>query len=169
MGAVGLFFVVTMVDWADMWAETFWTGRTSERMLYSMRVRIFAHLQRLGMDFYDHEMTGRILTRMTSDVDTLSQLLQSGLVNALVYVVQFVGVIVILSTRNVHLILLVLTVVPPLAIATVWFRLQSTPRLRPPARPHLGGQRRPPGEHLGGPGHPGLPARDATTRATSSG
>jgi ATP-binding cassette subfamily B protein len=122
----GLFFVITMLDWADMWAETFWTGRTSERMLYSMRVRIFAHLQRLGMDFYDHEMTGRILTRMTSDVDTLSQLLQSGLLNALVYVVQFLGVIVILATRNTHLILIVLTVVPPLAIGTVWFRVQST-------------------------------------------
>ncbi len=122
----GVFFLVTMIDWADMWAETFWTGRTSERMLYSMRLRIFAHLQRLGMDFYDHEMTGRILTRMTSDVDTLSQLLQSGLLNALVYVVQFLGVVVILSTRNAHLILLVLTVVPPLAIATVWFRIQST-------------------------------------------
>jgi ATP-binding cassette, subfamily B, bacterial len=121
----GLFFAVTMLDWADMWAETFWTGRTSERMLYSMRVRIFAHLQRLGMDFYDHEMTGRILTRMTSDVDTLSSLLQSGLLNALVYVVQFVGVIVILASRNSHLILLVLTVVPPLAVATVWFRIQS--------------------------------------------
>jgi len=122
----GLFFAITMLDWADMWAETLWTGRTSERMLYSMRVRIFAHLQRLGMDFYDHEMTGRILTRMTSDVDTLSQLLQSGLLNALVYAVQFIGVIVILSTRNTHLILLVLTVVPPLAIGTVWFRVQST-------------------------------------------
>ncbi|MGH8996937.1 MAG: ATP-binding cassette domain-containing protein, partial [Acidimicrobiales bacterium] len=122
----GLFFAVTMIDWADEWIQTFWTGRTSERMLYSMRVRIFAHLQRLGMDFYDHEMTGRILTRMTSDVDTLSQLLQSGLLNALVYVVQFVGVIVILSTRNAHLILIVLTVVPPLAVGTVWFRIQST-------------------------------------------
>jgi ATP-binding cassette subfamily B protein len=121
----GLFFGVTMLDWADMWAETFWTGRTSERMLYSMRVRIFAHLQRLGMDFYDHEMTGRILTRMTSDVDTLSSLLQSGLLNALVYVVQFLGVIVILASRDAHLILLVLTVVPPLAITTVWFRVQS--------------------------------------------
>jgi len=120
-----LLFAITMLDWADMWAETFWTGRTSERMLYSMRVRIFAHLQRLGMDFYDHEMTGRILTRMTSDVDTLSQLLQSGLLNALVYLVQFAGVIVVLATRNTHLILLVLTVVPPLAIGTVWFRLQS--------------------------------------------
>ena len=64
-----------------------------------MRVRIFAHLQRLGMDFYDHEMTGRILTRMTSDVDTLSQLLQSGLVNALVNFVKFVGVVVILLVR----------------------------------------------------------------------
>ena len=48
----------------------------------AMRAKIFAHLQRLGLDYYDREMGGRILTRMTSDVDTLSQLLQSGLVNA---------------------------------------------------------------------------------------
>ncbi len=120
----GLFFAVTMLDWADMWAETFWTGRTSERMLYSMRVRIFAHLLRLGMDFYDHEMTGRILTRMTSDVDTLSQLLQSGLLNALVYLVQFFGVIVILAHANSHLILVVLGR-PAVGHRTVWFRIQS--------------------------------------------
>ncbi len=37
-----------LLDWVDMWAETFWTGRTSERLLYAMRVQIFAHLQRLG-------------------------------------------------------------------------------------------------------------------------
>src|SRR5579875_2472561 len=121
-----LFFVITMADWADMWAETLWTGRTAERMLYSMRVRIFAHLQRLAMSFYDREMTGRILTRMSSDVDTLAQLRQSGLLNALVYLVQFIGVVAILATRNVHLLLYVLTVIPPLAVATVWYRIQST-------------------------------------------
>ena len=79
----GIYIAVQLVDWIDMWVETFWDGRTSERLLFGTRARIFSHLQRLGVDYYDREMTGRVLTRMTSDVDTLSQLVQSGLVNAL--------------------------------------------------------------------------------------
>ena len=62
----------------------------------ALRIRIFAHLQRLALDFYDREMAGRIMTRMTTDVDTLSNLLQTGLINALVSVLSFVGVLVVL-------------------------------------------------------------------------
>ena len=67
-------------------------GRVSERMLHALRIKVFAHLQRLGVDYYEHEMAGRIMTRMTTDIDALSQLLQNGLVNALVNLVTFVGV-----------------------------------------------------------------------------
>jgi ATP-binding cassette subfamily B protein len=122
----GVFFGVQLLDWWAMWAETLWTGRTSERVLYSIRLRIFAHLQRLGLDFYDREMSGRILTRITSDVDTISSLLQSGLINALVNAISFLGVAAILAVMNVHLALLVLAVVPPLAVSTVWYRLHSS-------------------------------------------
>jgi sterol desaturase/sphingolipid hydroxylase (fatty acid hydroxylase superfamily) len=67
-----------------MWAEARVMGRTSERLLHALRIKVFAHLQRLGVDYYENEMAGRIMTRMTTDVDTLSNLLQSGLLNALV-------------------------------------------------------------------------------------
>jgi ATP-binding cassette, subfamily B, bacterial len=67
-------------------------------------------------------MTGRILTRMTSDVDTLSQLLQSGLVNALVNAVSFVGVAVILCVLDIHLAVWVLVLVPPLVVATIVYQ-----------------------------------------------
>ena len=53
-------------------------GRTSERLLYTLRVKTFAHLQRLGLDYYEREMSGRIMTRMTTDVDALSAFLQTG-------------------------------------------------------------------------------------------
>ena len=81
--AAGVFLVVTLVDWWVMWAETRVMGRTSERLLHALRIKVFAHLQRLGVDYYEHEMAGRIMTRMTTDIDALSQLLQNGLVNAL--------------------------------------------------------------------------------------
>ena len=81
-------------------------GRTSERLLHALRIKVFAHLQRLGVDYYEHEMAGRIMTRMTTDIDALSQLLQNGLVNALVNLVTFVGVGIALVFMNPQLALI---------------------------------------------------------------
>ncbi len=76
--AAGVFFVVTLADLADSMAQTFITGRTGERMLFALRVRIWAQLQRLSIDFYDREMAGRIMTRMTTDVDALATCWRTG-------------------------------------------------------------------------------------------
>ena len=63
------FSVVAIVDFFDSVAEVFVTGRTAERLLLALRIRIWSHLQRLSLDYYDREMAGRIMTRMTTDVD----------------------------------------------------------------------------------------------------
>jgi ATP-binding cassette subfamily B protein len=89
-------------------------------------VKIFAQLQRLGLDFYEREMSGRIMTRMTSDVDALSTFLQTGLVTMLSSVLTFVGVLAAMLVINVRLGLLVLAIVPVLAVATVIFRMKSS-------------------------------------------
>ncbi len=102
-------------------------GRVSERMLHGLRVKVFAHLQRLGVEYYEHEMAGRIMTRMTTDIDALSQLLQNGLVNALVNLVTFVGVGVALGIHGSRSsALITASILPPLLIATIWFRSAST-------------------------------------------
>jgi len=117
-----VFFVITLLDWADTWAYTRYTGRTAERLLFALRVRIFAHLQRLDLGYYDGEMAGRIMTRMTTDVEALSTLLQTGLINAVVNLLTFGGVAVILLLTNFKLSLAAMVIVPPLIVATVWFR-----------------------------------------------
>ena len=89
-------------------------GRTSERLLHALRIKVFAHLQRLGVDYYEHEMAGRIMTRMTTDIDALSQLLQNGLVNALVNLVTFLGVGIALAFINPRLALVTAAILPPL-------------------------------------------------------
>ncbi len=94
--------------------------------LHALRVKVFAHLQRLGVDYYENEMAGRIMTRMTTDIDALSQLLQNGLVNALVNLVTFLGVGIALAFINPRLALVSAVILPPLAIATLWFRKQSS-------------------------------------------
>ncbi|MGI8711262.1 MAG: ABC transporter ATP-binding protein, partial [Acidimicrobiales bacterium] len=116
---------VVAVDFLVMTGQTFVTGRTAERVLWSLRVKVFAHLQRLGLDHYDREMGGRIMTRMTTDIEALTQLLQTGLVNAIVALLTCFGVGIALVFLDWRLALIALAVTPVLAVATAWFRRRS--------------------------------------------
>jgi ATP-binding cassette subfamily B protein len=124
LALIGL--AIVFGDWVVNSAETMVVGRNGERLLYTLRVKIFAQLQRLGLDFYEREMSGRIMTRMTSDVDALSSFLQTGLVTMVSSLLTFVGVLAAMLVINVELGLLVLAIVPVLAVATVIFRLKSS-------------------------------------------
>jgi len=123
--ATAAFLAITVFNWVNVWAEQRWTRRTAERVLFALRRRIFGHLQGLGLDFYDREMAGRIMTRMTTDVEALSQLLQHGLINAVVAGLGFVGVSIVLLVMDVRLSLATMAVLVPLVGATVWFRRLS--------------------------------------------
>ncbi|WP_234535632.1 ABC transporter ATP-binding protein [Streptomyces shenzhenensis] len=120
---LGLFAV--LAQWAAQIGETRMTGRTGERVLYALRLKIFAQLQRLGLDYYERELTGRIMTRMTTDVDALSTFLQTGLVTAFVSVVTFFGIMAALLVIDVQLALVVFITLPPLIVATFFFRRAS--------------------------------------------
>jgi len=126
MVAAVIALIIVLADWAVEWAETQISGRTGERVLYSLRVKIFAHLQRLGLDYYERELGGRIMTRMTTDVDALSSFLQTGVVTAVVSLLTFFGIFVVLLVLDVQLALYVFAVLPVLVIATLVFRKKST-------------------------------------------
>jgi ATP-binding cassette subfamily B protein len=121
-----VFAAVVAADWLVVWAQQRYTGRTAERLLFALRIRIFAHLQRLGIDFYEREMAGRVMTRMTTDVESLSTLLQNGLIQAIVSLLTLAGVAVVLVVMSPALALATYTVLVPLAVATVWFRRLSS-------------------------------------------
>ncbi|WP_411079175.1 ABC transporter ATP-binding protein [Streptomyces sp. cmx-18-6] len=121
--AIGL--AVVLVQWVAQTGEIRMTGRTGERVLYSLRLKIFAQLQRLGLDYYERELTGRIMTRMTTDVDALSTFLQTGLVTAFVSVVTFFGIMVALLVLDVQLALVVFATLPVLIVGTFFFRRSS--------------------------------------------
>ncbi|MGW3492412.1 ABC transporter ATP-binding protein [Streptomyces sp. NPDC001020] len=120
-----LALLVVLVQWTAQVGETRMTGRTGERVLYSLRLKIFAQLQRLGLDYYERELTGRIMTRMTTDVDALSTFLQTGLVTAFVSAVTFFGIMAALLVIDLQLALVVFATLPPLIVATVFFRKAS--------------------------------------------
>ncbi|MDX3229852.1 ABC transporter ATP-binding protein [Streptomyces sp. ME19-01-6] len=123
--ASALALVIVLAQWAAQIGETRMTGRTGERVLYALRVKIFAQLQRLGLDYYERELTGKIMTRMTTDVDALSTFLQTGLVTAVVSVLTFFGILVALLIIDVQLALVVFAALPLLIVGTFFFRRQS--------------------------------------------
>lgn len=123
--AAGLGLLAVLVQWAAQIGETRMTGRTGERVLYSLRLKIFAQLQRLGLDYYERELTGRIMTRMTTDVDALSTFLQTGLVTAFVSLVTFFGITVVLLVLDIQLALVVFATLPLLIVGTFFFRRKS--------------------------------------------
>ncbi|SDK97132.1 ABC transporter ATP-binding protein [Streptomyces indicus] len=123
--AAGLALLAVLVQWAAQTGEIRKTGRTGEQVLYALRLKIFAQLQRLGLDYYERELTGRIMTRMTTDVDALSTFLQTGLVTAFVSVVTFFGIMVALLVIDLQLALVVFATLPVLVVGTYFFRKSS--------------------------------------------
>jgi ATP-binding cassette, subfamily B, bacterial len=122
----GVALAIVLADWAINAVQTVVVGRNGERVLYALRVKIFAQLQRLGLDFYEREMSGRIMTRMTTDVDALSSFLQTGLITMVNSGLSFAGVLIALLFINLHLGLTVLILIPPVAVATLVFRSRSS-------------------------------------------
>ncbi|HQV20400.1 MAG TPA: ABC transporter transmembrane domain-containing protein, partial [Gordonia sp. (in: high G+C Gram-positive bacteria)] len=112
--------------WVNQRYMTFFTQWTAERMLFGLRVRTFAHLQRLSLNYYEQHQAGKIMTRMTSDVEAFAQLLQQGLVTALVSLLTCGGIAVVLAVFNPALALAVSVVIGPLVVATTVFGRLST-------------------------------------------
>ncbi|HEX2319807.1 MAG TPA: ABC transporter ATP-binding protein [Streptosporangiaceae bacterium] len=116
---------IVIADWLVNAVQTVVVGRNGERLLYTLRVKIFAQLQRLGLDYYEREMAGRIMTRMTTDVDAMSTFLQTGLITMVNAGLTFFGVMIALLLINIRLGLTLFTVLPVLVTVTIIFRRKS--------------------------------------------
>ena len=113
---------VVAVAWASMTVMTVLSSRSGERLLYGLRLRSYAHLQQLGLSYFESRLSGKIMTRMTTDIDTLSSFLQTGLAQAIVAVGSLAGVTVMLVATDGQLALVAFAAVPVIALATWGFR-----------------------------------------------
>lgn len=113
--------LVSVVSWINSRLLLFKSARVSERVLYSVRTRLFDHLQRLPVDYFDRHAAGQIITRLTTDVDAVNQLLQQGLVNSIVSISTCAGVLVVLFVLDWRLALAMLAMLPILAVASYFF------------------------------------------------
>ena len=97
-------------------------ARIGEAFLRDLRIRVFSHLMTLGLDFFEREQTGRLVARMTADVDTLQELIQTGLTAFVQNVLLFTGALVAILLLSWQLALCTLVLLPPLVLGTRWFR-----------------------------------------------
>ncbi|MBI2169901.1 MAG: ABC transporter ATP-binding protein [Actinobacteria bacterium] len=129
LGAIdraGLAFLITvLVGFVVSRAVIRTVARVGESFLRDLRGRVFRHLTTLSLDFYDREKAGVVVSRMTSDIDALQELVQQGLVLFVVNGLLFVGAVVVLMAMSPVLALITLAAVPPVVLVSRWFRRES--------------------------------------------
>jgi ATP-binding cassette, subfamily B, bacterial len=121
-----IYLVSVAVSALAQWAQVRVTGRLSSWVMNDLRVTIFRHLQRLSLDFFTEEKAGVVMSRMTSDIENLQQLLQDGLAQFAIQGLTMVVIAVFLFTTNVRLAFITIVVVlPPLIAMSIWFKRAS--------------------------------------------
>ena len=123
--AVGLYVAVALIGYVVYRRVVLLVSVVGESFLRDIRVRVFAHLMRLSMPFYDREKAGVVVSRMTSDVESLQELVQFGLLmfvtNTLLLVFSFIALAVV----SWQLLLVCLVALPPVILASIRFQRQS--------------------------------------------
>jgi len=105
--------------------QTYFTGWVGERALADLRIRLFRHLQRLSLGFFERNRTGAIVSRITNDVEALDQLVTDGLSSLVQNSLVLIGTAIVLFLLDWRLALATLLVLPLMGGATAWFRVRS--------------------------------------------
>ena len=124
LGLIAAVFLTTLVaSFALEYLQTWTMQVTGQRIMFDLRMQLFGHLQRLDLRFYDRNPVGRLMTRVTTDVDVLNELFTSGVVSVFGDVFTLVGIMVVLAWMDWRLALVAFSVLPLIALITQWFRV----------------------------------------------
>ena len=123
--AVASYVVVAVVAYLATRTQVLLVSRAGEGFLRDLRLRVFAHLLRLSMPFYDREKAGVVVSRMTSDVDSLQELVQMGVIQLVSSCLLIAGSVVVLALVSPQLLLVCLIPVPVVVLASVKFQRDS--------------------------------------------
>jgi len=120
--ALAFFLPTVVLTFFLEFAQSFAMQLVGQKVMYDLRRQIFGHLQRLQMSFYDHNPVGRLVTRVTTDVDVLNELFASGVVAIFGDVFTLLSIVVVMLKVNWKLALLTFSVLPVIVLVTMAFR-----------------------------------------------
>ena len=123
LGAVAALYLATLVaTFAFEYLQTWTMQITGQRIMFDLRMQIFSQLQRLDLRFYDRNPVGRLMTRVTTDVDVLNELFTSGVVTVFGDVFTLIGIMAVLVWMDWRLALVTFSVLPFIVMIAQWFR-----------------------------------------------
>ena len=122
---VAIFVAAGLANWGMTYVETYLTGWVGERILADLRVRLFEHLQRLSLGFYERNRAGVIISRLTNDVEAIDQLVTDGVTSLVQNTLTLLGTAIILFILDWRLALATCAVIPLMGVATAIFRTRS--------------------------------------------
>src|SRR5438552_11403073 len=117
-----LYFVILVGAFAAEYVQTWTMQMTGQRIMFDLRMAIYGHLQRLDLRYYDRNPVGRLMTRVTSDVDVLNDLFTAGVVTVFGDVFALVGIMAMMLWMDWRLALVAFSVLPIIFFVTQWFR-----------------------------------------------
>jgi ABC-type multidrug transport system fused ATPase/permease subunit len=127
LGWVTAAFLATgVLYWVASSVQTYLTGWVGERILADLRQRLFEHLQRLSLGFYERNRAGAVISRLTNDVEALDQLVTDGVTSLFQNTLMLFGSAIILFVLDWRLALATLAVFPIMSVATAIFRRRSS-------------------------------------------
>lgn len=106
-------------------AETYVLQNTGQNIMYDMRMQVFRHLHTLAPSFYDKNPVGRLITRVTTDVDVLNEMFSAGIVSIFGDIFTLLGIMVAIMVLNWQLGLVTMSVVPLIFVTTAVFRMKA--------------------------------------------
>jgi ATP-binding cassette subfamily B protein len=126
LGGVNLvalaFLLVLVMAFALEYAQTWLMQLTGQRIMFDIRMQVYTHLQRLSLSYYDRNPVGRLMTRVTTDVDVLNDLFSAGVVAVFGDLFTLVGIMIVLLLMDWRLALVTFSVLPLIVLVTHWFR-----------------------------------------------
>jgi ATP-binding cassette subfamily B multidrug efflux pump len=123
LAAIAAMYLATLfASFAFEYAQTWTMQVTGQRVMFDLRMQVFSHLHKLDLKFYDRNPVGRLMTRVTTDVDVLNELFTSGVVSIFGDVFTLIGIMAVLAWMDWRLALVAFSVLPLIALITQWFR-----------------------------------------------
>jgi len=122
VGIALLFAAILLFQFGVSFLQIYLTNWTGQKIMFDLRMEIFSHVQKLHLSFFDRTPVGRLITRMTSDVDALNELFTTGVINIFGDLVSLAGIVSVMLWMDWRLALVCFAAIPLLFAATLVFK-----------------------------------------------
>lgn len=125
LNGIAVIYVLTLLGaFGFSYGQTWVLNLMGQRIMYDLRMEIFRHLQKLDVAFFDKNPVGRLMTRVTTDVDALNELFTAGVISVFGDIFTLAGIVVILFVLNYQLALAIFSVIPLLFLVSLIFKIK---------------------------------------------